>query len=52
MARGSERRNGTGGAIPSWRLTDVVGASGHPVTQDGRYFVIRDRLWRMSDPGQ
>lgn len=22
----------------------------HPVTPDGRYFVIRGRLWRMSDP--
>jgi hypothetical protein len=21
-----------------------------PVTPDGRYFVVRDRLWRMSDP--
>lgn len=25
-------------------------ASGHPVTPDGRYFVVRGRLWRMSDP--
>lgn len=24
--------------------------SGHPVTPDGRYFVIRGRLWRTSDP--
>ncbi len=22
----------------------------HPVTPDGRYFVIRGRLWRMSNP--
>ena len=22
----------------------------HPVTPDGRYFVLRGRLWRMSDP--
>lgn len=22
----------------------------HPVTLDGRYFVVRGRLWRMSDP--
>ena len=22
----------------------------HPVTPDGRYFVVRSRLWRMSDP--
>lgn len=24
--------------------------SGHPVTPDGRYFVVRGRLWRMSNP--
>lgn len=23
----------------------------HPVTPDGRYFVVRGRLWRLSDPG-
>ena len=23
----------------------------HPVTPDGRYFVLRGRLWRMADPG-
>ena len=23
----------------------------YPVTEDGRYFVVRGRLWRMSDPG-
>lgn len=22
----------------------------HPVTPDGRYFAVRGRLWRMSDP--
>lgn len=26
------------------------GRSRHPVTPDGRYFVVRGRLWRMSDP--
>lgn len=25
-------------------------AGGHPVTPDGRYFVVRGRLWRMGDP--
>lgn len=25
-------------------------AGGYPVTPDGRYFVVRGRLWRMSDP--
>lgn len=24
--------------------------SGYPVTPDGRYFVVRGRLWRMSNP--
>lgn len=24
--------------------------SRHPVTPDGRYFVVRGRLWRCSDP--
>jgi hypothetical protein len=23
----------------------------HPVTPDGRYFVVRGRLWRMAKPG-
>jgi hypothetical protein len=22
----------------------------HPVTPDGRYFVVRGRLWRLADP--
>lgn len=26
-------------------------ASHHPVTPDGRYFVVDGRLWRLSDPG-
>ena len=25
-------------------------AGGNPVTPDGRYFVVRGRLWRMADP--
>jgi len=31
-------------------ITRTVGKSGHPVTPDGRYFVVRGRLWRMSNP--
>lgn len=27
-----------------------IGRAGHPVTPDGRYFVVRGRLWRMADP--
>jgi hypothetical protein len=23
----------------------------HPVTPDGRYFVVRGKLWRMANPG-
>jgi hypothetical protein len=23
----------------------------HPVTSDGRYFVVRGTLWRMANPG-
>jgi hypothetical protein len=25
-------------------------AGGNPVTPDGRYFVVRERLWRMANP--
>ncbi|MDP5280080.1 hypothetical protein Q9Q95_14205 [Sphingomonas sp. DG1-23] len=25
-------------------------AGGHPITPDGRYFVVRGRLWRMTNP--
>lgn len=28
----------------------MAGAEDHPVTPDGRYFVVRGRLWRRSDP--
>ena len=23
----------------------------HPVTPDGRYFVVRGKLWRLANPG-
>lgn len=26
-------------------------ANGYPVTPDGRYFVVRGRLWRCTNPG-
>lgn len=29
-------------------MTETDG--GNPVTPDGRYFVVRGRLWRMADP--
>lgn len=25
-------------------------AGGHPITPDGRYFVVRGRLWQLSNP--
>ncbi len=32
-------------------MTDrTAGRAAHPVTPDGRYFVVRGRLWRMADP--
>jgi hypothetical protein len=31
-------------------LTNRAAVGGHPVTPDGRYFVVRGRLWRMSNP--
>ena len=32
-------------------MTTRVLPSGDLVTPDGRYFVVRGRLWRLSDPG-
>lgn len=32
------------------RSHDLRLANQHPVTPDGRYFLVRGRLWRMSDP--
>lgn len=29
---------------------DPPAAGGHPVTPDGRYFLVRGRLWRLSNP--
>ena len=44
--------------MPRWNLSrhailgsDCVRGAGHPVTPDGRYFIVRGRLWRMSNPG-
>lgn len=28
----------------------MTGSAGHPVTPDGRYFVVRGRLWRRANP--
>ncbi|MBU1376099.1 MAG: hypothetical protein KKE02_24270 [Alphaproteobacteria bacterium] len=28
----------------------MTGPTGYPVTPDGRYFVVRGRLWRRADP--
>lgn len=32
------------------RPAALTGAVRHPVTPDGRYFVVRGRLWRCNDP--
>ena len=29
---------------------DSVSTNKHPITPDGRYFIVRGRLWRRSDP--
>jgi len=33
------------------RRAEQVVAAEHPITPDGRYFVVRGRLWRMTNPG-
>ena len=30
--------------------SDTEAAAGYPETPDGRYFVVRGRLWRLSNP--
>lgn len=30
--------------------SDTSRAAAHPITPDGRYFVVRGRLWRRSNP--
>ena len=42
-----ERTSAASGDSCSMRLSD---RPPYPVTADGRYFVVRGRLWRMSDP--
>lgn len=29
----------------------MTAAANHPATPDGRYFVVKGRLWRLSNPG-
>lgn len=43
------RRHDARGQDSATEIEPRVGAQ-HPVTPDGRYFVVRGRLWRMSDP--
>ncbi|HEX2795148.1 MAG TPA: hypothetical protein VHN58_12035 [Croceicoccus sp.] len=51
-------REGDNADRPVWHLRPAIcrdleaGGQGarHPVTPDGRYFVVRGRLWRCSDP--
>lgn len=37
-------------SIPSLPHASTRGASFHPTTPDGRYFVVRGRLWRKANP--
>lgn len=39
-----------GGIVPIGARKDPRLADEHPETPDGRYFVVRGRLWRKSDP--
>lgn len=39
-----------GALAPALRAAILSGVPRHPVTPDGRYFVVRGRLWRCSDP--
>lgn len=32
-------------------MSGYLSASNYPHTPDGRYFVVRGRLWRLSNPG-
>lgn len=32
------------------RSRPSISRAGHPITPVGRYFVVRERLWRMSNP--
>lgn len=36
--------------IAAYPMTAFRQRHNHPVTPDGRYFVVRGRLWRMSNP--
>jgi hypothetical protein len=33
------------------RAVHLMAGLKHPVTPDGRYFVVRGRLWRLANPG-
>ncbi len=39
-----------GGALGRSVRSDEMASSSPPVTPDGRYFVVRGRLWRCADP--
>ncbi len=42
--------SGTKAASSPGRVSERVDPLTHPVTPDGRYFVVRGRLWRRFDP--
>lgn len=43
-------RDGREAAAPAPRSQPGHVGRGYPVTPDGRYFVVRGRLWRMANP--
>lgn len=49
-----EIRQGGASVVPDGSLRGPIRlarpASGHPTTPDGRYFVVRGRLWRTTNP--
>jgi hypothetical protein len=36
--------------VPPPRAFHLMAGLKHPVTPDGRYFVVRGRLWRLANP--
>src|SRR3954453_1863075 len=44
------RSAGPSGSLGENPMSDERRIPPHPVTPDGRYFVVRGRLWRMTDP--
>lgn len=48
---GHAGREESGAIARSERFGGMTRSSSYPATPDGRYFVVRGRLWRCADPG-